>query len=294
MDSKLSFKDVFLCSNYNCRAILDITDEIFKLYFNSKTFKCPSCQTDLNLWEVGLKQFELSVFGWHYSLLGCQTNFIEIILKPNEIYTLDLSKTVGEGKILYINYSPSSNGLTPLQMHLNVPNMHFIPKRIHLYPRPLRKNCKETKTQIMYWFAPKEVYDNLSIMLMLDAFQKVYQEEYRHMAISAQSAIEILIYRFFEEQFKSIKLKDDRIEDFLSNRATYSPQLFTLLPLLAKKEGFPFLQKEIIESLTTLNKYRNNMIHQGKTKMQLNDSDFIKMVLSAFFAVKYFKIIHRM
>ena len=85
----------------------------------------------------------------------------------------------------------------PLQTHSNVPIIHYIPSIIKLYPRPLRKDFKDTKTQIMYWFAPKEVYDDLSIMLMLDAFQKVYQEEYRHMSISAQSAIEILLYRFF-------------------------------------------------------------------------------------------------
>ena len=179
-------------------------------------------------------------------------------------------------------------------MHSNTPITHYIPAIIKLYPRPLRKDCKDTEIQIMYWFAPKEVYDDLSTMLLLDAFQKVQEKEYRHMAISAQSAIEILVYSFFEKQFQTIELNNNKIEVFLSNRATYSSQIFTLLPLLAKKEGFPFLGKEIIESLKTLNRYRNHMIHSGETTMRLTDTEFKKLVISAFFAVKYFKVIHGM
>ena len=129
-------------------------------------------------------------------------------------------------------------------------------------------------------------------MLLLDSFQKFNDQDYRHMAISAQSAVEILSYIFFKKQLKASNISSARVDDFLSNRATFSSQLFTLLPLLSNTLGFEMLNDKVIDGLKLLVKYRNDMIHRGKTKIQIDKSQSIIMLMSSFFSVKYFQIIH--
>ncbi len=218
---------------------------------------------------------------------------VKIVLRPNEIYNLDLSKEIGEGKLLYINYTPDSGGLFPIQMHSNTPLTHIIPTNIRLIPHSLRENANETQVQIFYWFAPKEVNNDLSVMLLLDAFQRFYEKNYRYMVISAQTAIEILQYKFFEGLLKSSNLSDDRIKTFLEDKTTFSSQLFTLLPLLGKIMNFPIPNSKIFEGLKILVKNRNDIVHRGEPKKQLNEGQLKIALMGAFFILKYYKIIHK-
>lgn len=87
-------------------------------------------------------------------------------------------------------------------------------------------------------------------------------------------------------------IHEERVRNFLEERASFSPQLFTLLPFLAKKLDFVMLSSEIIEGLKLLIRYRNDMIHRGKTKSHFNKAQYENMLLSSFFTVKYYSIIH--
>jgi hypothetical protein len=297
MSNTTDFKNRIICPE--CSALFEINDSYFESYFQSKQIICPICSKELDLWESLKKMLDVVWvgFGWHYILLGCQGKQITILLKPNEIYKLDLSKEIGGGELLYINYTPTGDGgLFPIQMHSNTPISHIKPKIIQLFPRSFKDDDSETVVQVLYWFATKEMLDDLSSMLILDAFQRFYEKNYRHMLISAQTSVEILQYKFFEKLLKENKITNkDKIENFLQDKVTFATQLFTLLPFLANIMNFPMWKPDspVREGLKILNDNRNDVAHQGKLKKQLNDGDLQKALLSAFFALKYFKIIHR-
>ncbi len=293
MNGEYIVKKIIFCPK--CTHSLELSDAIFDAFFQSKEIICPECKENIDLWETIKKQLDeiLVSFGWHYSLLGCEGRHNNIILKPTEVYKLDLSKEIGEGELLYINYTPTNGGLFPIQMHSNTPMTHIKPKIIHLFPCPSKDGSVETVVQIFYWFAPLEVVGDLSTMLLLDAFQRFYEKNYRYMLISAQTSVEILHYKFFEKMLKSSNIAKDKIKNFLENQVTFSPQLFILLPFLAKSMNFPIWDSRITDGLRILVRNRNDVVHRGESEKQLNEDQLKQALLSAFFALKYYKIIHK-
>lgn len=270
-------------------------DKYFKAFFQSEEIKCPECDITLDLWKMIERSFDetLVKFGWHYGSLECKGVFRKITLKPNEIFELDLSKEIGDGELLYINYTPSRGGLSPTQMHGNTPFPNIKPKKIFIYPRPVEKNATETEVQLLYWFAPENVVNDLSIMLLLDAFQRYYDKNYRYMFISAQTSIEILQSEFLEGLLKANGVPGDKTERFLTESVTFSTQLKTFVPFLANIMKFPNWQtnNQIRKGLSILIDKRNDLVHRGKTKYP-SDKLTLKALMSAFFVFKYYKSIH--
>lgn len=295
MNDKFTIRNFINCPD--CSKSIEIEDRHFELYFNSQKIICSVCKANIDLWTAIKKQLDLVPFGWHYSLLGCIGVSDKILLKPNEISILDLSKEIGGGELLYINYTPvGDGGLFPIQMHSNTPISHIKPKIIRLFPRASKDGDSETIVQIFYWFATEEIVKDLSSMLILDAFQRFYEKNYRYMLVSAQTSIEVLQYKLFENLLnldKKYKINKERIENFLEQRATYSSQLFTLLPFVANITNIPIWKHDspICEGLKILGKGRNDAVHRGL--LELNEGELKKALLGAFFAYKYFKIIHK-
>jgi hypothetical protein len=288
----LKFKNLMTCPE--CSTGFEFTDLYFENYFNLKTEFCPNCKKMLNFWDMVKKQLELDVFGWHYGLLGCEGRIIYIFLTPGKIYELDLLKEIGEGRLLYITYTPqTAGGLFPIQMHSNTPVTHIMFPKIHLYPMPTKENPKETEVAIYYWFSPKDISDDLSNMLLVDSFQRFYEGNYRYMVISAQTAIEILQYRFLEGILKSAKLSNKRIKQFLVHDVVFSTQLSTLLPLLANLMKFPTLDDQILEGLHILVNRRNDVLHRGVPKTPWDKKEMINALAGAFLTFKYLKTLHK-
>jgi hypothetical protein len=287
----MKFKNLMVCPG--CGSALQFTDLDFENYFNSKTNFCTGCKKELDFWDVVERQLEFKALGWHYSLLGCEGRISEILLTPGKIYELDLSKEIGEGRLLYINYTPQGGGLFPIQLHSNTPITHIMFSKIHLYPMPARENPEETKIIIVYWFSPKDVSDDLSNVLLVDAFQRYYEENYRYMVISAQTSIEILQYRFLEGLLKSSNISNKRIKPFLEEQVTFSKQLFTLLPFLASIMKFPPLNSQILEGLHILVNRRNDVVHHGVPETPWDKKEMIKALMGAFYTFKYYKALHK-
>lgn len=223
--------------------------------------------------------------------VGCVSSEFDILLKHDE-NTLDLSTIIGEGELVYINYSWAGH---PHYILTQEPLVRINKNKIMLFPSIMTENLKEVEIGVYLWFAPKEMLDDLSTMLLLDAFQKYYDRNYRYMLISAQTSVEVLQHKFLNKLLKENKISNERIEDFLENKAPFSTQLFTLLPFLANIMDFPIWKKgsQIEEGLKILRDNRNDVVHRGKLERQLNDDKLQKALLGAFFALKYFKIIHK-
>ncbi|MBL7074611.1 hypothetical protein ISS37_05155 [candidate division KSB1 bacterium] len=290
---KLEFRNNIFCKE--CHSVLKIEDLTFQAYFHSDEITCAYCKQKLDLWDCLKTQIDhiLVSFGWHYGLLGCKGRNIKILLKPNELHKLDLSKEIGDGELLHINYTPTSGDLFPIQMHSNKPITHLMPKVINLIPYAVKENPSNTEVNIFYWFAAKEVKEDLSTMLLLDAFRRFYEENYRHMLVSAQTSIEILQYKFLNELLKSTKICEERIKSFLEYKATFSVQLFTLMPFLSKIMKFPIPAPQVIKGFKNLVDDRNDVIHRGIPEKVWNKNRLQNELLSAFILFKYFRIIHK-
>jgi len=276
-----------------CKYSRNLDDKIFKEYFSCEKNICPKCNSELNLWDFCKMQIEFPFFGWYFNLLGCVVNIKQITLKPNEIYDLELSDEIGEGELLFRNYTSrgKENVLLPIQFHGNDPLKDYLNSNIKLIPHSFSDSPIETKVIVNYAYAPKEIVEDLSTMLMLDAFKSFYNKNYRYMFISAQTSIEILQYNFFEGLFHKHKLPKKKTTDFLETKATFSTQLFTLLPLFANVMLLPPINQKMIEGLTILRDIRNDLIHSGRTKeVKWTKENFIKSLLSAFLIFKYFKL----
>lgn len=288
-------KNYFSCPN--CNVDLDLKDSFFEAYFNSENIVCPLCKNRIDLWEIFVGKLipPILSFAGHYSLLGCVNNTINKSIITNQKFDLDLTEEIGDGELLYVNITPGVDEGKP-----NLPwvsfqsvfpiNWFYRNKKIHIEGIPLEPNSVETNWNIYYWFAPKEIKDDLSNMLLLDAFRSFYDENYRNMIISAHSSVEILYYQFFEKLLTENDIHRDKIGNFLKNAATYGYQLSTLLPLISKIEGFPLLNDKILEGLKNLKDARNDLLHRGIT--DTSDEVMLKReLISAFFAFKYFKIV---
>jgi len=287
------FKNNIICTE--CNRVLTIKDSTFKDYFHSIEISCPSCRKKLDLWNCLKSQIETSYvnFGWHFGLLGCIGKVINIFLTPKKNYKLDLSKEIENGELLYIVYTPDLNGLFPIQMNSNTPISHRMDKIINLLPYATKENASKTKVQVFVWIAPKEMKEDLSTMLQLDAFRKFYEENHRHMLVSAQTSIEILQYKFLDLLLKSNEIGKKRRESFLQDKATFSVQCFTLMPLLSKILNFPLPEKRIIDGFKWLVEDRNDVVHRGIPKKSWEKNRLQNELLSAFMLFKYFRIIHK-
>lgn len=289
-----NFKQTFICPN--CSTVLEHLDIHFKNYFNSDRDVCNSCHTPINLFEELINTLDgaWKAFGWHYSMLGCVGGFEVINVKKGQQTNIDLTDKIKGGRLLYTNYTPLGEGLFPNEVHGNTPKPHIKRSRFSVYPIPVEGAGDECEVQFLYWFAPEDIVNDLSSELMLDAFEKYYEGNYRHMVISARTSIEILQQRFITRVFEDCEISKDNLEPFLKDKATYSSQLKILLPVLAKIMNFPDIDTNIRDGLICLTKNRNSLVHNGTLKSGYDDVQKLKKaLLSAFFTFKYFKVIHK-
>jgi len=288
---KISFTNHFVCKE--CNAVINFNDNLFSSYFLSEEITCPFCQNKLELWKLFKKSLDMSVFGSHYSLLGCVGKYKKFHLKPNEKYCLNLSDEIGQGELLFINYTPyGKGGVFPMETHSNTPEPHIRRTEIHLYGYTIDEDASETEINCSYWFAPAEFKDDLGMRILLDAFQRYYEKNYRYMVISAFTAVDIAQHQFFSELLTSSGLSyKDKIKPFLTQTATFSSQLKVLLPVLADKMKFPMLNKQVYDGLEQLRKDRNDVVHKGEPEKGWNEERLKNELIAALFAYKYYRII---
>ncbi|CEL24401.1 hypothetical protein MB9_0758 [Methanobacterium formicicum] len=277
----------------DCKTLISYNDELFINFFKSNLVNCVYCQKQLNIWKIFKDFVNHSVFGEHYTLLGCRYRFKEININPLEKFTLDLTEEVGDGYLLFINYNSYFGGVFPAEFIKIIPPSSILPKRIELYGciPDKDKPVTETRVRIFYCYAPSQVIDDLSMRLILDAFQKYYENNYRHMVISASTAVEIAQHNFFSKILKTDRVSDDKIKTFLKDNATFSSQLKVLLPTLADKMKFPMLNEQIKNDLINLRKDRDYLVHKGELKKDWDVDKIKNELISSLFAIKYYKLV---
>lgn len=271
-----------------CSRVLPLGDKQFKTFFESGTYECDSCGK--SLWETLIDSLEgvESVLGFYFSMLGCILYRKKIELKSGETYVWNVEKDLKGGELLVLHLHNLETGVEPTIVHGNVPRNPLKNKEISIYGRSTIPGIKN-EIHIRYVYAPKVIKDNLAIMILLEAFKFFYEKDYRHMIISAQTSVELLLYQFIEEGLIKIGAPKKKTENMLQKATTYSYQLNPLLKVISIANKFPILNEQIVQGLEEMRKDRNNLIHRGKT----NTSDITKLkreLISAFLICKYLEL----
>jgi len=273
-----------------CGLYVPLTEKLLTDYFISDDYECMVCNN--KLWDVLASPFrepEL-ILGWHYGILGCLEGRKRIELESNGEYTWDFSEDIDDGKLLGLwLFSFESDKIQPLIIHGNVLQHPLKSNKISIYGRSLDSSSKSIKLELKYVYAPKEVLDDLGIMLLLDAFRFFQEKNYRYMIISAHTSVEIILNEFIENSLIDNGVSRGKAENLLSQAATYSHQLKALLPFVTQIRGLPKLNKRIYDSLEHLRKDRNALIHEGEVDMG-NFERLRDELISAFLAHQYFRI----
>jgi hypothetical protein len=293
MDIKLLSTDQKGTPCSECKAIsFVINSKIFEDYFYNKPLICPKCSAKLNLWKLLHRHFEWNFSSYLYSVVGANNTWAEIKMKPNEVFTLDLSK-IGinsNSKILTISYTPQESGVMPLEIHNNTPTRHFIPNKIYLFGRPFGEAKDETRVLITIDWV-ENYTENSFWQNLIEAVEAFSLNQLPSAIIPANVAVESRLTPIISEYLEDI-ISKKRVEDFLSQAATYSHQLNILLPLLAKIHDFPQLPDFIRGNLNALRGLRNEIAHVGKLK-NADKATVATMLCSATFGLAYLNLLEQ-
>lgn len=275
-----------------CKAItFEISSENLLKYYLNQDIICPKCATKLNWWNLLLRHFDWGYPVYLFSIVGGFNTSLIVDMKPNEIFVLDLLQLgiPKKSKILQINYTPNGSGLYPLEMHGNTPFRHFIPHKIHLYGKPFGEIIDKTPIAIsINWVHLSE--DNVLWGNLVEAVEAFSINKFQSSIIPANVAVEAKLNQIINGYLSNF-ISSKRVEDFLSNGATYSHQLNILLPLIANIEKFPLLPEHIRGGLNELRDFRNKIAHKGTPVKLLDKINTGRLLCCASFALGYLNLL---
>lgn len=257
-------------------------DYLFKLYFISNyddSFEKPSKRLKF-ITQLAFNDTLLH-FGFHYIILGCSFKFKKITMKPCEIFNLDLSTEIGNGKLLYINYT-SEGTIVPVEIHGNCPMNNEYKLNKQLYPVVYNNNIpKESSINILYVYLPEKLANDLIQNHLIEAFSMFIKHDYISQVIKLQIVAEFLIDKFLKT-YKSNKKE---------RTANYCRKLKQIFPQKVIENNFIPCPQYIIDELNTMRLRRNEISHNGGYA-EISDDEAKKWIISTFLLFKYFKVIH--
>lgn len=262
-----------------------IKDKKFIDYFNNPQESCIVQELHDTAFKPGL--FHLAVF---YSLADCLHKIKTITMIPFEVYELDLTEEIQGGELLYINYMPYGVELIPVEMHSNIPTKKQKSNEIYIYPVHAKPDPKPTKVDILYWYAPESVKDDIASNLLIEAFKYYYSDDYSNMVVSIQTALEIRQYDFLSKAFKKYDIPSSDYELFLTKGMPFFSQFKNLVPFVCNISKTPLIPKSISKDIKTLIAHRNTIIHSQRKKPQFDKDSAKSMLISAFLLYKYYQI----
>lgn len=214
-------------------------------------------------------------FGFHYMLLDCKILFKQIALYPDEMYKLDLTDRISDGKLLYINYTAQNAGCIPTEIHGNCPMGHEYSKVKTLFPIPINNVPQQkTKVSILYVYASADQWNNPILHELINAFDSMTKLNYVSFITQLQKACELALRNFNSKHN--------------NNFSTYFKKLHDL-PKQLSEYNLPPMPNVILETLDEIRKLRNIATHEG-TLDNITKDKVKKFAMYSFLFCKYFEI----
>ncbi|AXF55594.1 HEPN domain-containing protein [Salicibibacter kimchii] len=272
-----------------CGKKYDFQEGIFHKFFYGDRLGCSYCLNDFDVYKEMIHAFNYYSLGQHYSLIGCRSNSKQIDLTPGRPYELDLTDDIGKGKLVYINYTPLGMGVLPIEIHGNSPRKPFGSNQITLYPADFMGEAAIAKATVYYWYVPDHLINDISVMLMLDAFERYYEGSFKHSIVSAQSSLEVSLSTFLKDTIP--KTSNTKIDKLYKEKNTFNHRYNKVLPKLIELLQFPEIGGSINKKVNELRAIRNEIIHEGDSATELDEGTLRDMLIGIFLAFKYFKLI---
>ncbi len=271
-----------------CSKFITPFDKLMPEYFQGGKATCPFCSKDIDCWKIIFSSIKDRFDPFKvFSAIGACSDVFEIKLKPGEITKIDFRERglPENGKILSVGYLPVSGGLFPLEIHGNTPQRHFIPKEIHLFPRPLeQESIGETIVRVSFVWIDDNSEDE-SWRNLCDAFEAYSNKQYNSAIIPANVAVESKLSQLLQ-CLMSKSASKKRVSRFLTG-TPYSYLLNVVLPSLLEPKGIPFINDHIRVFLNTLRDHRNNLAHEGCLEKDLKQEDMAELLCAALFGFRY-------
>lgn len=260
-----------------------LSDDKFSQYFSQKNYNS-------NFFQI-LDKFifnqTLSNFSFFFMALGCSIKLKKIAMYPSQKYELDLSNDIDNGKLIYINYTPNSGNLFPVELHGNSPMGHEYNVKKTLYPVPFNHSTscsQKTDISILYCYATGNLTSDISLNELVEAFKNYQKGDYSLMIIQLQISCEFILNRFLSQ--------NGYFPDRKAERKPYHQKLTQMLPKATKEHSWVDCPQFIIDDLGNMREKRNDIAHEGGY-ISIKDDEAHKYLVSSFLFYKYFKVVHR-
>lgn len=260
-------------------------------YFKDHTYDNFEARNSTTLQFLYNVAFEvLSGFYTHLILLGAITNIEQIKITNNQPYKLDLEKDIGEGKLIFITYTPQFSSTSPQTQNFND---YFFSEYIDNNPSD-KKNIKtlflistdhknyntEATLNILYAYLPPSFISSPITEYLLSAFIKYSNHEFDDMILKLHLSIEFIKNTLKNElKTRNIKCNEKDIQKIIDlYSSNFSEQ--------GNEITIPIF---IIEQLNKIYEKRKYIMHEGSNTTQITKEDAKKFSISTYLFYKYCK-----
>lgn len=288
-----TMKATFACPGPQCGAQYFVSLQVLHAYLRGTPAECAKCRTSLDMFEIMIRSTDF--FFSKFDAIGARTTHFQIGLKPGQVVKVDFRKRIGrDARILHVNYTSQSDGehaVTAVEVHGNTPVRKNLPV-VHLLGRPVPGTSPKFKGTVgvaVWWVPPSP--DDQAWRSLVDAYEEFHEETYAAVVVPANVAVEARIGRLLDDFLRYKGFSKERVENFLTDGATYGHQLAILLPLIADMTRRPRMPEVVSTKLRALKKIRNEMAHGGAPDKPVTRQDAISYLVAATLASVYVDMI---
>ncbi len=277
-----------------CQApIQPVISELFSAYFAKVPVTCSPCGGSIDWWDALVRAAnEHFMLTGAFHLLGCRTTVLGATLERERAVVVDL---VAEGvapsaEILNINCTAGGD-IRPLLMHSNVAWPAQESKTLSLYGASFGRPGPDTGsvTISVTWIDVPE--EQVAFRALVSASRAFDLGRYDSLVVPANVAVEHSVGLAIAAWLGGFTGKK-RVEEFLSNAATYSHQLNVLLPIACHAVGVPTMPDALRGHLNKLRDHRNNVAHRGATKGAVSKETAAELLTAAVFGYHFARLLH--
>ncbi len=277
-----------------CSQQVVVPDETPYDMFGGAVGLCPHCNKHLDWWDSILSWIDMRPpFAESMVPVGIRTTLTRITLRRNELMRLEFKDhgvPLG-AKVVQINYTPTEQGLFPVEIHGNSPIREMPQSGVTLYGRTVGDDPPPYTSMNMYiaWTPESRVDDVWPVLV--SAFEAYQDGRFDDVVMPASIAVETRMTRLMYDFFKKYGGSRQILKGFLRSEATYFHQLNSLLPGLLSFTDAPQLRKEIVNGLNRLAELRNDIAHSGQPEEPVEQHGAASMICAALFGVHYTRVI---
>jgi hypothetical protein len=123
--------------------------------------------------------------------------------------------------------------------------------------------------------------------LLIDAMGSLLWYRDNSAVIWASTAVEAALYELLTERLRIAGISSTRVEQFLSDQATFGAQLNVVLPLVLSSAGLPAMADDLRGRLNRLRKLRNDLAHGTDVAVQEHVAELLKAAAFALHFLRY-------